>query len=231
MDGLATFGARRHLVANADVREGAPHHHFVIAAARAERVEVDRPHLVHLQILARGPVFLDRSGRRDVVGRHAVRQDSQRPRADHVRHAARFRRHILEKAGMADIGRAIVPLVGQAGRGLDVLPRLVAGEDIVVALAEHLGRQDRVENLLYLAIGRPDVLEEDIVAVGVLPDRIVVDVHQHGAGEGIGNDQWRRGQVVELGQRMHPALEVTVAGQNCANADIAVDDGLVYLGL
>src|SRR2546430_203015 len=38
--GPSTFGARHHFVPQTSVREGAAHHDFVIAAARAVRIEV-----------------------------------------------------------------------------------------------------------------------------------------------------------------------------------------------
>ena len=50
MDGDAAFDARHHLVLDADVGEGAAHHHLVIAAPRAIGVEVARRHLVLDQI-------------------------------------------------------------------------------------------------------------------------------------------------------------------------------------
>ena len=73
MEGVAAFdhGARRvlhHLVLDADVGEGAAHHHFVIAAARAVLVEIGRAHLMLDQILPGRARCADRARRRDVVG-------------------------------------------------------------------------------------------------------------------------------------------------------------------
>ena len=39
-----TLGARRHQVAKPDIGERAPHHHFMVTAARPIRIEVDRLH-------------------------------------------------------------------------------------------------------------------------------------------------------------------------------------------
>ena len=46
MLGHAAFDARHHLVLDADIGEGAAHHHVVVAAARAVGVEVRGPHLM-----------------------------------------------------------------------------------------------------------------------------------------------------------------------------------------
>ena len=50
--GEAAFDSGHHLVLDADIGEGAAHHHFVVAAARAVGVEVARRHLALDQILA-----------------------------------------------------------------------------------------------------------------------------------------------------------------------------------
>ena len=84
----AAFGAGRELIAQPDVGERAAHHHFVIAAPRAVRVEVLRLHAVLHQILPRRAVLLDRAGRRDVIGRDAVAEQRQHARAGDVRRAA-----------------------------------------------------------------------------------------------------------------------------------------------
>ena len=51
--GDAAFDAGDHLVLDADVGEGAAHHHLVIAAARAVLVEVVRAHLMLEEIVRR----------------------------------------------------------------------------------------------------------------------------------------------------------------------------------
>ena len=57
------FGARRQLIAEADVGECSAHHHFMVAAACAVRVEVVRLHAVLDQIFPGRAVFPDRSCR------------------------------------------------------------------------------------------------------------------------------------------------------------------------
>ena len=52
MHGHAAFDAGHHLVLDADIGEGAAHHHFVIAAPRAIGVEVDGGDAVLDQIFA-----------------------------------------------------------------------------------------------------------------------------------------------------------------------------------
>ena len=68
MDGHAALDARHHLVLEANIGEGAAHHHFVTAAAGAVLVEIERFDLVSDEVFARRRVELDRPRRRDVVG-------------------------------------------------------------------------------------------------------------------------------------------------------------------
>ena len=73
----AAFGAGGELVADADVGERAAGHHAVVAAAGAVAVEVRRLDAERHQVLARRAVLGDRTGRRDVVGRHRIAQRGQ----------------------------------------------------------------------------------------------------------------------------------------------------------
>ena len=70
----AALGARRQQIAQADIREGAAHHHFMIAAARAVGIEIHGLDAVGDQIFARRPVGLNRASGRNVIGGDAVRR-------------------------------------------------------------------------------------------------------------------------------------------------------------
>ena len=78
--------------------------------------------------------------------------------------------------------------------------------------------------------GGPDVLEEDVVAVGVLAERVVEQVDVHRAGQRVGHDQRRRREVVHLHVGVDPALEVAVARQHRDDREVVVVDGLAHLG-
>ena len=64
-------------VAQPDVAERATHHHLVMAAPRAVRVEVERRDAVLLEPLAGRAPCRDRPGRGDVVGRDRVAQHGE----------------------------------------------------------------------------------------------------------------------------------------------------------
>ena len=105
-----------HLVLDADVGEGAAHHHFVVAAPRAVLVEVDRAHLMLDQILPGRARGLDRAGGRNVVGGDRIEEERQNARVLDVGDRDRRLGQPLEIGRVLHIGRADVPGVGLAGR-------------------------------------------------------------------------------------------------------------------
>jgi hypothetical protein len=82
---IAAFNARHYQVLNAHIRKRAAHHHLVIATSRAVAVEVLDIDALLLQVQTSRRRRLDRARRTDVVRRHRVAEDRERPRAFHVR--------------------------------------------------------------------------------------------------------------------------------------------------
>ena len=199
------------LVAQADVGERAAHHHLVVAAAGAVGVEVLVRHVVLVEVLRRRRVLLDRARGRDVVGRHRVAEQREHARALDVLDVRRLGRQVLEERRLAHVGRVVRPGVAVALGHLERVPALVALEHLAIGLGEHValhGLLDRVRDLLG---ARPDVLEVDVLAVLVLPERLVEQVDVHRAGERVGDAQRRRREVVHLHVGVDAALEVAVA--------------------
>ena len=141
--GDAAFGAGGELVAQADVGEGAAHHDFVVAAARAVGVEVGGLDAVVGEVLAGGAVVLDGAGGGDVVGGDGVAEDGEDAGAVDVVDGRGCRGHAVEVGRLADVGGVGLPSVGVAGGELEVLPVGVAVGDGGVLLAEHLGVDGR----------------------------------------------------------------------------------------
>src|SRR5207249_9201705 len=129
-----SLGARRELVLQPYVRERAAHHHLVVAAARAVRVEVDRLDAMADEILTGGTRLPDGPRRRDVVGRDAVAQEAQHPGAADVAHRPRLRRHAVEIRRAADVGGRRLPRKAVALGHRQAAPALVAVEHLRIAL-------------------------------------------------------------------------------------------------
>ena len=153
-----SLGARDELVAEADVRERAAHHHLVVPSARAVRVEVLALDAVLDEVAAGRRVGLDRAGGRDVVGRHGVADRTTRQRAPTMSSTAPGSGGIPSKY----VGsRTYVEAGSQAksspsGTG-SAAPGLVAREDVRVRRAEHLLADRSGDRLAHLLGRRPDV--------------------------------------------------------------------------
>ena len=226
MHGDAALGAGGQQVAQADVGESAAHHHFVVAAARAVRVEVLWLHAVFLQISAGGGVGLDGAGGRDVVGGHRVPQKGQHAGAVEVANLARFHPHPFEIGRLADVGGVVVPseaLALGAGQGV---PVGVALEDVGIGLAEFVGGDVGGHGFAHLGLAGPQVLHEDRIAFVVAAQGFVVEVDLQGAGQGVDHHQRRRSEVVHAHLGVDAPLEVAVAREHRSDGEIALGDGL-----
>ena len=195
-EGVAALDPVEHLVADADVGEGAAHHHLVVAAPRAVGVEVPRVDLPLGQILAGRRRRLERAGGRDVVGRDHVAEQREDARPREVGDDPGLPRHALEVGRVLDVGRGRRPVVGLAVGGLDRAPVLVALEDVGVLRLEGPARHRRLDELGDLLVRRPDVLQEDGIAVPVRAERLAGQVDVDVAGERIGDDERRAGEIV-----------------------------------
>ena len=230
VDGDAALDPRHHRVLEADVREGAAHHHPVVPAARAVGVEV---------------LLLDPLRHQEAPGR--ARRAAMSPAGEmwsvvtESPRTARTRaptmsvsgggllREALEEGRLLDVGRVLPEGEEVAARHRDRVPVGVAVEHVPVARLEHLG-PDRGLELGHLLLARPDVGELDRGPVDGGADRLGREVDVGRAGEGVGHHEGRRGEVVGLHVRVHPALEVAVAGEHGGGHELAVVHGLRHLG-
>ena len=134
--------------------------------------------------------------------------------------------HALEVRGLAHVRRIRVPLKGVAARRGQVAPPLVALEHVGVVLDEHLLVDRRGDGVGDVLLRRPDVFEEDVVAVLVGAERLGLEVEVHGPGQRVGDHQRRRRQVVHLHVGVDAALEVPVTRQHRGHRKVVVVDGL-----
>ena len=229
--GDSALGAGSQQVAQADVGEGATHHHLVVAAARTVGVEVGFLHALRFEVERRRAAACDVACGRDVVGGDRVPEQGERARALDAAHLARLHGHAIEVGRVADVGGVVRPRIELAGGYGDALPVLVAGEHVAIAALEHL----RVDGIPH-GVGdflrtRPDVAEIDRLAVPTRAERFGVEVDVRGAGEREGHDQRRRGKEVHLHFRVHAPLEIAVARQHRGGDHVTLLHGGGDLGL
>ena len=87
-------------------------------------------------------------------------------------------------------------------------------------MREHVGVDRRVDRVLHLGGVRPDVLEVDVVPVGVGAEWVALEVEVHRAGESVRDDERRTRQVVHLDVRVDPTLEIPVAGEHGSDGEV-----------
>ena len=145
-------------------------------------------------------------------------------RVDDVLDRLRRHRHALEIGRVLDIGRTHVPGVGGAGGRSDLLPVGVAVEHAGIFGLEHLRGDGVVDEILDFLAGRPDVREIDGLAALVVADRLLGEVDLHRAGERVGDDQRRRGEIVGAHVGIDAPLEIAIAREHRGRDEIVLGD-------
>ena len=74
--------------------------------------------------------------------------------------------------------------------------------------------------------GRPDIAQEDRIALPVFAERLAGQILRHAAGQRIGDDERRRGEIIGLRVRAHPAFEIAIAREHRGGDDPVVVDRL-----
>jgi hypothetical protein len=151
-----------------------------------------------LRYSAAGEPFLIAPGGRDVVRGDRVAEQRQHPRALDVAQRLGLAREVLEVRAAGARRSIVVPREAVARRHLEPLPALVALEHLAVGAREHLPADRVLDRLRDLLRGRPDVGQEDLLAVVGDPERLVEQVDVHRPRERVGDDERRRREVVHL---------------------------------
>jgi hypothetical protein len=147
-----------------------------------------------------------------VVGSDRIAEERECACVAHRPHARRLGRHPLEVRRILHVRRIVLPRVRLADRDFEVLPELVAAEDVGVLSAEELGLDAAVDLLLHFGRRRPDVAEEDRT-IDADAERFALEVDVHASGERVGDDERRRREIVEARVWVDPSLEVAIARQ------------------
>ncbi len=174
-----------------------------------------------VEILARGAVHEDGIGRRQVIRGDVVRQDGQRAHA----FQPPLPGHVALPIGRPpDIGALRAPLVEGAHLRSDTLVQVEHGN---VGFTELLRLHRRLDDGIDFAVFRPDILESDRIALGVVTQHVLLDIETDGARNGIGHHQRRRGQKRLFGVRVDTPIEVAVTRQHRRGIEIATNDLLL----
>ncbi|GBD09832.1 hypothetical protein HRbin22_02093 [Candidatus Thermoflexus japonica] len=160
-----------------------------------------------------------------MIRRDGVAQHRQGPRPADVLQGRRLQGELPEERRLLDVGGIRVPLVEISLRDQEASPSLIPFEDAGVTGPEQLRIQALPDRPLDLLLGRPDVPQEDRLAVGIVAQRLALEIDVDAAGQGVGHHQHGGGQVVGAHQRMDAGLEVAVAAQDGDGHQVVLPDG------
>ncbi len=172
------------------------------------------------QVFTGGTVEHDGVGRRQVVGGDVVRQHRQRAHATQRAFAGQGAFPVWRAT---NVGAHRAPLVQRRHLRPTVF---LDGEHRDVHLAELLRLDRCTHHGIDLFITGPDILQADFLAIDHA-QHILLDVEANGAGNGIGDHQWWRGEEGLLGIRVDTPVEVAVTRQHGGGIQVAVDDFLL----
>ena len=130
------------------------------------------------QILAGSGILLDAAGRRDVVGRHRVAENPQRPRPGNVADRSGMHRELLEERRLLDVRACCVPMIHRSDRCWDFIPCRVLRGEILVQRAEYLRLEGCLHGVANLLQRRPEVAQ-----VNALGDRFGRQINVHAPGQ------------------------------------------------
>ena len=198
----------------------------MVAPAGAVGVELPHRHLALGQILARRRGRFERTGGGDVVGRHHVAEDREHLGAFDILDLLGVHGHALEIGRVLNVGRRRGPVVDFRLGRLHALPFLIALKDVCVFGDESLAGDGLFDQFRNLLRGRPDVFQEDVIAVLVLTERFRRQIDVQRPGQRVSDDQRRGGEVVRPHVRADPPLEVAVAGKDGGGDQIALRNRL-----
>ena len=218
----AAFRPRRQQVLQPDVGKRAAHHHAIVAAPRAEGIEVLLGHAVLNQKAAGGPVHGNIARGRDVVGGHGIAQQRQHARAVDFADGPGRGSEADEERRLLNVSRGVLPWVKRAAGHGNGIPSGVAVPGILVTLAEHLRADGAAQGFTHFRLRRPDVAQVDGVALAVFAQRFGGQVDIHGARQRVSHHQRRRRQVIRAHLGMHAALKIAIAGKHRRGHQLAL---------
>ncbi len=152
---------------------------------------------------------------------------AERARAGDGRDAAGLQRKVREERRLLDVGGFAIPLIHVAGAGRDFVPFGILRGEILVKLAEHFRLQRGLHEVADFLQARPDVLQENRLAVLAGAERVVDEVNIHAARERERDDERRRHEEVRLDVLVDARLEIAVAGKHGCGDQIIFHHGIL----
>lgn len=178
-----------HLVDESGVGEGSSGHDFVVSSSGSVGVEILSLDSSLFEVGGSGGILGDVSGWGDVISGDEVSEVGEAVGSLDAWDWLGDLGDSIEVGWLVDIGGGLLPLVLFGWLNLEVVPSGGSLGDLGVVLSEHVRVQELVDGGLDLFSGWPDILQEDVLSLGVNSDWVSLEIDVHGSSQSVGNDQ------------------------------------------
>src|SRR5215467_16004170 len=120
----------------------------------------------------------------------------------------------------------LVPLVNVACARGNFVPLRILLCEIAIKFAERFRRERSLHRILNLAESRPEIAQESFLAVLVLSKWVAGKIDVNPAGEGEGDNQWRRHQKIRFDMLMHAGFKIPISRKDRSCNQIVFVDRL-----
>ena len=214
MNGDAALRAWYHQILDPHVCKRAAGHHPIVSAPAAITIKIFRLNSSGHQILTGRRSRLDGAGRRNMIGRYRVAENSQSARAEDILDLPHLHREILEKGRLVNVVALFVPLIDFAGARLDFVPLGILIGEIAIQAAENLRLERRLHRVAHFFQTRPEISQKSFLAVFIFPDRLVCKIDIHAPGQRERDDQRGGHEKVRFDVLMYTRFEISISRED-----------------
>ena len=125
-----------------------------------------------------------------------------------------LRRQADEEGRLLDVGRVGLPFIDRPALDRNLIPLRAEGVDIGVHCAVIFRIVGKTQGRLQFLRRGPDIRQIDRLAVLADAQRFCRQVEVHRAGQGVGDHQGGRGEIIGLDQGVDAPLEIAVAAEH-----------------
>ena len=149
-----------------------------------------------------------------MVGGDVVAELQQQPRSAHRTQPRRIRGQAVEVRWPADVVGRRFPAEAGTARCVDRLPDRRTVGDPAIGRRKQPGHHMTLDHGADLVVGRPEFGQADRPAVSIQTERIAREIDVDRARDRIRHHQRRRSKVGPREVRVHPSIEVAIAGEH-----------------
>ena len=160
-----------------------------------------------------------------MIGGDAVAENCQYARAMNIGKRAGGFGHVFKIWRQLDVGGTGFPFIKVAFRDGHALPAGVAFEDFAVFLAILFGGDGGADGGFHFLRGGPDFAQIDRLAGFARAEWLGGEIQIHAAGEGVGNNERRRREIVGANERVDAAFKIAIAAEDGDGEEIIFLDG------